>query len=106
MKKIKAIVKRPDEKYGHVANISNTLRNFQRIVDGPIETIPLIDGSILIVNEEGKLRKLQKNFTIGLPPFIDVIVGTAIVVGTNGENLCDCSISFDSWKFMLDRWRF
>lgn len=25
--KIKAIIKRPDEEYGHIANISNTLEN-------------------------------------------------------------------------------
>ena len=27
MRKIKAIIKRPDEQYGHVTNISDTLKN-------------------------------------------------------------------------------
>lgn len=30
MGKIRAIVKRPDEKYGHVCNISATLKNLQK----------------------------------------------------------------------------
>lgn len=29
--KIKVIIKRPDEQYGHVTNISNTLENLQNV---------------------------------------------------------------------------
>lgn len=32
--KVKVIIKRPDEKYGHVTNISTTLENLQRTVEG------------------------------------------------------------------------
>ena len=50
--KIRAIVKRPDEKYCHVANISNTLKNLQRTVEGPIETVSigkaLLRGSLFV----------------------------------------------------------
>lgn len=104
--KIRAIIKRPDEKYGHVTNISCTLKNLQKTVEGPIETVPLVGGNVLIVNEEGKLRGLERNFIMGLPPFHDIIVGTAILVGTDGEEFSDCTLDFDTWKFMLDRWRF
>lgn len=34
--KIKVIIKRPDEKVGHMTNISASLKNLQRTVDGPI----------------------------------------------------------------------
>lgn len=32
--KIRAIIKRPDEEYGHVTNIANNLKNLQRTVGG------------------------------------------------------------------------
>ena len=48
--KIRAIVKRPDEKYGHVTNISCTLKNLQRIVGGPIETVSFGPGAVIICN--------------------------------------------------------
>jgi len=32
--KIKVIIKRPDEKYGHVTGISRTLENLQKTVGG------------------------------------------------------------------------
>ena len=104
MAKIRAIVKRPDGKYGHVTNISNTLKNFQRSVGGKIEVVPLVDGAVIICNEEGKLLGLQKNFNLGTPPFHDVIVGDVAVVGVDGEEFCDCPIDFQIWKRLIDRW--
>ena len=37
--KIKVIIKRPDEKAGHVTNISASLKNLQKTVEGNIETV-------------------------------------------------------------------
>ena len=99
--KIRAIVKRPDEKYGHVTNISCTLKNLQRIVGGPIECVPFGDHAVIICNEEGKIRGLPKNFQL---PFIDVIVGEVAVVGVDGEDFCDLDMDFSFWKLMLDWW--
>ena len=39
MERIKAVVKRPDEKFGHMTNISNSLKNLQNTVGGYIETV-------------------------------------------------------------------
>lgn len=58
--KIKVIVKRPDELYGHMTNISNTLENMQKIVEGPIETLTM-PGYVLILNEEGRIREELRN---------------------------------------------
>lgn len=104
MKRIKAIIKRPDEEYGHVSWISNRPGNLQRIVDGPIETVPVGGGAVCICNEDGKLRGLQRNFWMGVEPFVDLIVGEAIIVGTSGEEFGDCPISFDAWKWLLKEW--
>ena len=105
MSKIKTIIKRPDEEFGHIANISNTLENLQKTVGGKIETLYLGHGLILIVNEEGKLMNLEPNFRTGRGFFADTIVGTAIVVGQNGDDFGDIPITFQTWKNLLTAWR-
>lgn len=105
MKRIKVIIKRPDEKYGHVTNISDSLENLQKTVGGPIEIVSIGGGAICICNEEGKIRGLEKNFIIGTKNIvIDRIVGTAIIAGSEGPELADCPLSFDTWKKLLENW--
>ena len=102
--KVRCIIKRPDEQYGHVTNISTSLKNLQRIVEGPIQMLPIGGNSVIICNEEGKLRGMLPNFIIGTPPLVDGVVGEAIVIGTEGEDLCDLPISFNLWKKILKGW--
>lgn len=104
--KIKAIIKRPDEKHGHVCWVSNTLKNLQGLVEGKIETYkpPVLDDTIILCNEEGKLMGLKPNVYIGNPPIDELLVGTIVVVGVDGEEFCDCPISFATWKWLLYKW--
>lgn len=46
MAKIRAIIKRPDEEYGHVTHISATLENLQKTVGGYIETVGLTESDV------------------------------------------------------------
>ena len=95
--KIKVIVKRPDEKYGHVTHISNTLENLQKTVDGYIETLTM-PGYVLILNEEGRLDDSPFNCHVaGFNLF-----GTIIVAGVNGDEFADVGISFEEWKAIID----
>lgn len=95
--KIKVIVKRPDELYGHMTNISNTLENMQKIVEGPIETLTM-PGYVLILNEEGRLYDSPFNCHVaGFNLF-----GTIIVAGVKGDEFADVGISFDEWKKIID----
>ena len=93
MSKIKVIVKRPDEA-GHMTNISDTLENLQRTVEGYIEMVTLASDLVVICNEEGRLRGLEPNCRIAGVDF----VGTIIVAGRNGDELTDvpaaCSMRF------------
>ena len=102
--KVRCIIKRPDEQYGHVTNISTSLKNLQKIVGGFIQTVTLTDNTVIICNEEGKIIGLAPNFIIGTAPFQDVILGEAIVIGVDGEDFCDLPISFDLWKKLLKGW--
>lgn len=57
--KIKVIIKRPGVK-PYATNISDSLENLQRTVDGYIETVTLAENLVLICNEEGRIRKLYE----------------------------------------------
>ena len=90
MEKIKVIIKRPDEEFGHVTNISPSLKNLQKTVEGYIEQVGIGGSTVLICNEEGKIRNLERNFIIGFKGFVtDIICGTAIIAGVDGEGLLD-----------------
>ena len=99
MAKIKVIIKRPDEKYGHVTHISARLENLQNTVGGYIETITVIKGVILICNEEGKLRDLEPNMWLNG----DLIRGTIIICGQSGEDISDIPITLQQWRNIVDR---
>ena len=103
MNKIKVIIKRPDEKAGHVTWISDTLENLQTHVEGYIETIPCGSDAVIICNEEGKIRNLDPNFRYGRT-FPDVICGTVIVCGVDGDEFGDVPFSLQAWKQLLKTW--
>ena len=94
--KIKAIVKRPDEKIGHMTWISNTLENLQGTVGGHIEAVTFGD-MIILCDEEGRLKKKEPNCRIGRVDF----VGTIIAVGSDGEEFADVPMDIAGWKFLL-----
>ena len=108
-KKIKAIVKRPDEQFGHVTLVSDSLENLQKTVGGYIETVTLDNGVVLICNEEGKLRDMPYNFTVrrmihNFLPVSNPIFGTVIVCGADGDEFSDIPIGFNEWKSLLCEW--
>ena len=107
-RKMRVIIKRPDEEYGHVCNISKRLENLQNTVDGFIESVQVTyspDGKeiIMLCNEEGKLKGLEPNFWL----FDDEIVGTVIICSADGEEFADLPITFGlaEWKQFLNKQR-
>ena len=100
MKKIKVIIKNPEEEYGRVCWISNDLETLQTIIGGYIEIAPCgLDGTVIIMDEEGSIKGLKPNFENG--PGL-TIKGTVIVCGSYGEELVDCPWDFDRWKRFID----
>ena len=104
MSKMRCIIKRPDEQFGHVTNISVTLKNLQNTVGGMIEVVPVTDNAVIICNEEGKINGLQPNFLMGFPPLQDCVVGDVIVIGIAGEEFVDLDMTFGQWKAILKEW--
>ena len=107
-RKIKCIVKRPDEQFGHVTWVSASLENLQKTVGGYIETVMFDNGVVLICNEEGKLRDMPYNFTLrrihGIIPIHNPIFGTVIACGASGDEFADIPIDFNEWKALLCEW--
>lgn len=104
--KIKCIIKRPDEEYGHMTWIHNNLENFQRNVGGYIECVTLVHqtlgvdgecvlpGLAIICDEEGRLKHKEYNCNVDGISF----VGDIIAVGVKGEEFCDIPLTFEDWK--------
>lgn len=103
-KKLKVIIKRPDERYGHVTYISSSLENLQKTVEGHIQSVTLGLSNVILCDEEGKLKGKEPNFQIYRPYFRDIIVGTVIVIGTDGEHFTDTTVEFEDWKRYLREW--
>lgn len=82
-KKIRVLVKEPG-KEAELRDIPNTLKALQNAVGGYIETMWLEDSCVIICNEEGKLQGLPPNFLL----MGDLIVGTAVLAGVDGEEFC------------------
>jgi len=95
MRKIRAIIKRPDEK-GHVSFIGDSLENLQRTVDGYIEAVTIMSDVVVICNEEGRLNGLDPNCRIAGYDF----VGTIALLGVAGDEFADLpeSISLKWFK--------
>ena len=80
---IKVLIKNPGRP-ARMVEIDNTLETLQGLVGGYIEVVlpeRNNEGILMIVNEEGKLRRMEANFALG----DDLIVGTAIFIGEDGE---------------------
>lgn len=76
MKDIQVIVKRPGEP-AEVTKIPNTLKAFQELVGGYIETVSIRMDIVAIVNEEGRWMNLPRN--------IRGLVGTIVFAKVNGD---------------------
>ena len=86
-----------------MVEIENSLKTFQRMVDGHIECAYLMDDDevVLICNEEGKLRGMEFNRDIGH----DIIAGPFLVVNDEGDDFG--SLTEEQIKKYTDRfnWR-
>ena len=92
-----AIIKRPGQP-AFTREIENSLQSLQKLVGGYIETVSLPRGICMIVNEEGKVHRLQPNFRLEH----DLIVETDVFVGVSGEEFCGLSLMQENyvWRMM------
>ena len=110
---LRAIVKRPDEEYGHVTNVSDKLETLQKTVGGYIETVtwPALmrkqDEFVVVCDEEGLLKDAPFNCTVVVKDqrWRDrgpvTFFGTIVVLGVDGDECADCPLPFADWKKMI-----
>lgn len=77
---ITIVIKAPG-KEAYSKEIEDELEVYHQILGGYFEAIGFDKNQILLCDDEGKLKDLEPNLLV--PG--DVIVGTVIVVGTEGE---------------------
>lgn len=96
MENVKVIVKYPGKDPEELV-IPNELEEFQRLVGGYIETLPIAADMLAIVNEEGKLRGMEPNMIVNG----DLLVGPVVLVGVNGAEFCDVPVGLDRLGFLF-----
>ena len=79
------ILKIEPGKQPEIIEIEKSLKALQEQVGGYIETLTFAEDAALIVDEEGKLKGKPYNFTF----CGEVLVGTVLFVGVDGEEFCD-----------------
>ena len=110
--KLRAIIKRPDEKYGHVTNISDTLQNLRRTVGGRIETVTYPgkdpkDTFVIICREDGLIDGMPFNCIVDAEDPRWTLrgpiryFGDIIVLGVSGDEFKDCPLQLAEWKKMI-----
>lgn len=99
---MKVIIKKTDEKVGHIEDISNELETLQKIVGGNIEPVWLGHGLVLLCNDEGLLNGSKFNARIGKNL---LIFGDILVCGAEGEDFTDVPIDLPEWDEYLGRFQ-
>lgn len=83
---IRVLIVEPHRK-PYESEIVNTLKGQQRAVKGLIEYVSNRDGTILVLNREGKLNGMEGNRRMDG----DVLCGPFFIAGNAGEKLCSLS---------------
>ena len=86
-----------------VRDIDNDLETLQKMVGGNIESVYIGDDISVICNEEGKFLNLPPNFYV--ERIDDMIVGPAVFVRQNGEDLIDMTTNDINWICIRLGWR-
>ena len=84
---IKAVIKYPGKEPKVVMHL-NTLRSYQKFVEGYIEAVPFPgrdDSMDIVMNDEGKILHMEAN--IFVPEYKDIFVGPIIAVGLNKDRV-------------------
>lgn len=93
--KITVMIKEPGENWER-REIDNTLRTFQGLVGGHIETVTVREDLLLIVNKDGVIQQLDPNMYMrGF-----WMRGTIVAVGVKGEDFADCPIH-NAWQMRM-----
>ena len=104
--KVRVIIKRPDEEFGHVTNISTSLKNLQNTVGGYIEvvTVAVYDWGyiVIICDEEGVLKDKPYNCEVCGIDFVGDIICAQLAPNEEGElDFVDLEIDFGLWKNII-----
>lgn len=106
MAKIRCIIKRPEETYGHVTAISMSPKNIQKTIEGD-ETRTVImterddkPGIVVVHNSEST----TPSFRIEHGHKLVTVKGDSIIIGFKDGELCDLPITFETWKRIMFEW--
>lgn len=87
---MKAVLYSPEKQTPSIVTLSGTLEEFQKVVGGYIESLPLPYNCRVLFDEEGRIKRLPLNEAFSkVFNFQLMLVGPCLVVGTEGPNITD-----------------
>lgn len=86
---MRAVIKEPGKEPRSII-VPNKLHTLQELVGGYIDCMAFGDDITILFDDEGKLKGKKPNIAL---PWDDVIVGTVVFVGSDGEDFTDCPLA-------------
>ena len=105
--KLKCIIKRPEDKYGSIREVDDSIESIIELVGGFVEAVPVYDGVVMLCREKGDSLGLDHNMwfictnELGMLTYGD-IKGPLVVLGFENEEFTDVPLSIDEWKRFVD----
>lgn len=87
---MKVVIVEPN-KPAYVAEIENDYQIISKIIDGPIQTAPFFSDAMILCNKDGKVEDLPITAYFSFGDCSDVIVGTFIICGMDGDGFASLS---------------
>lgn len=105
----RVIIKRPDEKIGHIANINTDKENIEKHIGGAYMVHILFDsedGQVGIIYKTAPTEDDAVNMVYGSFPFRKLVKGTAIVceLAANGDLIDLRALTKQQWETLLKKW--
>lgn len=84
---MRILIKEPGKDPHTMVVPNNDIGVLQQLIDGYVEMVRITDGLVMLVDEDGLLKKKERNFHIA--SLDDDIVGTAIFCGEDEDKFTD-----------------
>ena len=85
---MKVLVIAPNEHREVTDIFTSEIKGLQDLVGGYVQEVQILDGGVMLVDEDGQMKRLPIN-RVASRIAGTLIVGTAVVVGSDGSDYTD-----------------
>lgn len=101
-RKLRVIVKHPDERIGHSQHIDNDFETIEWLMQGAFDVVDVGLTDVVMLMSRKHTDKHMQYLLMGYIP--ETADSTIAMIGVDGPEFTDCDWSLDDWKLMLKAW--